>query len=103
LEAGIGAFFEPALRERYGVVEDHHVLLDSLRDAGVRPEEVDVVVLSHLHFDHAGGVLSRWSQTAPLEIVFTRATFVVGDEAWARARAPHPRDRASFIPELVPL
>ena len=103
LETGIGAFFEPAIRERYGVVEEQHVLLDSLAAVGVRPEDVDVVVLSHLHFDHAGGVLSRWRQTAPLEIVFTMATIVVGAEAWARARAPHARDRASFIADLVPL
>ena len=34
-ETGIGAFFEPALRERYGVVESHHVLLESLAAAGV--------------------------------------------------------------------
>jgi hypothetical protein len=34
-ETGIGAFFEPKLRERYGVVEDRHVLLDSLRAAAV--------------------------------------------------------------------
>src|SRR6187431_433287 len=33
-EAGIGAFFAPALRERYGVVEPNHVLLDSLAEAG---------------------------------------------------------------------
>jgi glyoxylase-like metal-dependent hydrolase (beta-lactamase superfamily II) len=57
-ETGIGAFFEPALRERYGVVESHHVLLDSLAEAGVSHEDIDVVVLSHLHFDHAGGLLA---------------------------------------------
>ena len=51
-EAGIGAFFEPKLRERYGVVEERHVLFDSLAAAGFKPEDIDVVVLSHLHFDH---------------------------------------------------
>src|SRR3970040_1282570 len=51
-EAGIGAFFEPKLRERYGVVEERHVLLDSLRAAGFQPDDIDVIVLSHLHFDH---------------------------------------------------
>jgi glyoxylase-like metal-dependent hydrolase (beta-lactamase superfamily II) len=102
-ETGIGAFFEPALRQRYGVVEDRHVLLDSLAAAGVRPEDVDVVVLSHLHFDHAGGALTAWREGAAPELAFPRAAWVVGAEAWARAKAPHPRDRASFIPALQPL
>ncbi len=103
LETGIGAFFSPAMRNRFGVVEDRHVLLDSLATLGVNAVDVDVIVLSHLHFDHAGGILSQWSQSSPLELAFPRATVVVGAEAWARAKAPHPRDRASFIPELQPL
>jgi glyoxylase-like metal-dependent hydrolase (beta-lactamase superfamily II) len=103
LEAGIGAFFEPASRERYGVVEERHVLLDSLAAEGIRPEDVDVVVLSHLHFDHAGGLLAPHAPGAPQRLVFPRATFVVGAEAWARALAPHARDRASFIPGLTSL
>jgi glyoxylase-like metal-dependent hydrolase (beta-lactamase superfamily II) len=99
-EAGIGAFFEPRLRDRYGVVEPEHVLLTSLRSAGVEPEDVDVVVLSHLHFDHAGGVLTKYEADRPLELAFPRARFVVGKLAWTRATNPHARDRASFIPEL---
>ncbi|KAA2285839.1 MBL fold metallo-hydrolase [Arenimonas fontis] len=102
-ETGIGAFFEPKLRERYGVVEDRHVLLDSLAEAGVSHEDVDVVVLSHLHFDHAGGLLAPWQAGRAPALLFPNATFVVGAEHWRRAREPHPRDRASFIPELVPL
>jgi len=103
LETGIGAFFEPTLRERYGVVEEHHVLLESLAADGIRPEEVDLVVLSHLHFDHAGGLLAAHAPGAPLRLVFPKATFVVGAEAWQRAVSPHPRDRASFIPGLTDL
>ncbi|MEO0478881.1 MAG: MBL fold metallo-hydrolase [Planctomycetota bacterium] len=99
-EAGIGAFFDPDLRERFGVQESEHVLLDNLRAAGVQPEDVDVVVLSHLHFDHAGGVLSAYRDGQPLELVFPNATFVTGRENWDRAQKPHPRDRASFVPEL---
>ena len=103
LETGIGAFFEPALRERYGVVEDRHVLLESLAAAGVAPEAIDVIVLSHLHFDHAGGALSMFRAGQPERLVFPRASYVVGKEAWDRALAPHPRDRASFIPGLTKL
>ena len=99
-EAGIGAFFEPKLRERYGVVEDRHVLLDSLAKAGFAPEDIDVVVLSHLHFDHAGGLLTAHAEGESPRLVFPNASYLVGADHWRRALAPHPRDRASFIPEL---
>jgi len=102
-ETGIGAFFEPRLRERFGVVEERHVLLDSLAAAGVSHEDVDAVVLSHLHFDHAGGLLAPWKEGEPARLLFPRARFLVGAEHLRRAREPHPRDRASFIPELLPL
>jgi len=103
LEAGVGAFFPPDLRERFGVVEDRHVLLDRLADHGVGPGDVDVVVLSHLHFDHAGGVLRAWEPDHPPALVFTDADYVVSRSAWDRAVSPTPRDRASFIPELPEL
>ena len=63
-ETGIGAFFEPKLRERFGVQEARHVLLDSLREAGFDHADIDVVVLSHLHFDHAGGLLEHRAHEA---------------------------------------
>ncbi|WP_049622646.1 MBL fold metallo-hydrolase [Frateuria defendens] len=102
-ETGIGAFFEPALRERYGVVEERHVLLDSLAAAGLGHEDIDVVVLSHLHFDHAGGLLAAWEEGRPPRLLFPNARYLVGAAHWRRALDPHPRDRASFIPELPAL
>jgi glyoxylase-like metal-dependent hydrolase (beta-lactamase superfamily II) len=102
-ETGIGAFFEPRLRERYGIVEDRHVLLESLASAGFSHDAIDVVVLSHLHFDHAGGLLDEWREGQSPSLLFPNATYLVSDACWQRARHPHPRDRASFIPELVPL
>ena len=102
-ETGIGAFFDPAMRERYGVVEDRHVLLDSLAAAGLSHEDIDAVVLSHLHFDHAGGLLAPWEESQPPRLLFPNARFLVGREHYERARHPHPRDRASFIPEIMAL
>ncbi|NDV13410.1 MBL fold metallo-hydrolase [Crenobacter caeni] len=99
LETGIGAFFPPELRERFGVVEAEHVLLGALAAQGLTDADIDVVVISHLHFDHAGGLLAAWDG-GPARLLFPNAKVVVSREAWARANAPHPRDRASFIPEL---
>ena len=70
----------------------------------VSPEDIDYVILSHLHFDHAGGLLSSYNRDHPRpELLFPRAKFVVGRKAYERSKKPHSRDRASFIPELVKL
>jgi glyoxylase-like metal-dependent hydrolase (beta-lactamase superfamily II) len=98
-EAGIGTFFEPKLRDRFGVTESDHRLVSNLMAAGIQPDSIDAVVLSHLHFDHAGGLLTAY-EDGPPALVFPKAQVYVGRRHWARAKAPHPRDRASFIPVL---
>ena len=99
-ETGVGAFFDPNLRDRYGVDEPSHKLLENLAAIGLSHEDIDVVVLSHLHFDHAGGLLTAWDSRQPLDLLFPHATYVVSRAAWERACHPHTRDQASFIPEL---
>ena len=101
LETGIGAFFEPKLRDRFGVEPEAHVLLESLAAAGLSHEDVDVVVLSHLHFDHAGGLLSAWRPDHESDLLFPRARFVTSRAAFERATRAHDRDRASFVPRLA--
>lgn len=101
-ETGIGAYLEPALAERYGVIETDHMLLRNLEKIGVDPEAIDYVILSHLHFDHAGGLLPAFRDGGEKgDLLFPKARYVIGKEAWQRAQHPHPRDQASFIPGLA--
>ncbi len=100
-ETGIGAFFDPKLRERYGVSESGHKLLENLAALGLSDADIDAVVISHMHFDHAGGLLSEWQPDQAPKLLFPNATFIIGREAFARAEHPHPRDRASFIDGLT--
>lgn len=103
VETGIGAFFSPDMKERFGVEESNHVLLDKLAALGLSDADIHVVVLTHLHFDHAGGLLAQWKDGEPPRLLFPNARFVTGRRQWERARQPHSRDRASYIPELLDL
>lgn len=103
IETGIGAFFDPAMKERYGVEEGGHALLDRLAEQGLSDADIDAVVLTHLHFDHAGGLLAPWSEGQPPRLLFPKARFITGQRQWQRARSPHARDRASYLPELLDL
>jgi len=106
-ETGIGDFFSPKLKERFGVEGEGPVLLQNLNAAGFQEDEITDVVLSHLHFDHAGGMLSSYDEAKgdqqEYKLLFPNATLFVGKTAWERAISPHQRDRASFIPQLEKL
>ncbi|MCW5589785.1 MAG: MBL fold metallo-hydrolase [Legionellales bacterium] len=100
LETGIGNFFDPKLKERYGVIEADHILLTQLAHHNISHEDIDFIILSHLHFDHAGGLLTAWQADQEPQLLFPNAQFLVGKTAWERACDPHVRDRASFLPHL---
>lgn len=103
-ESGIGAFFDPKMAERFGVQDpDTHLLRENLQKKGIHPDDITCVVLSHLHFDHAGGILPTHAEIAGGndQLIFKNADYVTSQTAFERAKNPHSRDRASFIPGLV--
>ena len=102
-ETGIGAFFEPKFRDRYGVQGEEHLLIKNLQRMGISDSDIDVVVLSHLHFDHAGGLLSPWNADSDPYLLFPKAKYLVSQVQWDRAKAPHSRDKASYIPIIQEL
>jgi glyoxylase-like metal-dependent hydrolase (beta-lactamase superfamily II) len=81
-------------------MDDHHraqrqysgdPILPALRNAGFDPASVDLIALSHLHFDHAGGLLTAAGAKA-----FPRAKVVAQQEEWASALGANPRLEASY-------
>jgi glyoxylase-like metal-dependent hydrolase (beta-lactamase superfamily II) len=77
-------------------------LLGGLRALGLGPEDIDVVVNTHLHFDHAGGNTRREGDR--LRPAFPRARYVVQRGEWEDATHPHARSRASYrADDFVPL
>jgi glyoxylase-like metal-dependent hydrolase (beta-lactamase superfamily II) len=102
IDAGCGDKMDAKSADIYGL--DRGVdLTASLQHAGVRAEDIDLVLASHLHFDHAGGFTTR----DPDGIVrprFPNARYVVNRGEWEDATHPHERNRASYLPEnFVPL
>ncbi|MDP2950611.1 MAG: MBL fold metallo-hydrolase [Chloroflexota bacterium] len=77
-------------------------LLADLARQGIRPEEVDVVINTHLHFDHCGG--NTTYRDDKLALAFPRARYFVQKGEWEAANHPNERTRATYLAEnLEPL
>jgi glyoxylase-like metal-dependent hydrolase (beta-lactamase superfamily II) len=97
IETGIGDKFDAKNADIYGV--DHSTtLLDELKTHGLSPADIDVVINTHLHFDHCGWNTRR--ETLGLVPTFPRARYVIQRGEWEHACAPTDRDRASYVEEF---
>jgi methylmalonyl-CoA epimerase len=102
IDAGCGDKMDAKSAAIYGLDRSYH-LAHSLADAGVAPDEIDVVLASHLHFDHIGGFTERRAGGA-LAPRFPNARYVAHGGEWHDATHPHERNRASYLPEnFLPL
>jgi glyoxylase-like metal-dependent hydrolase (beta-lactamase superfamily II) len=102
IDAGAGSKLDPKAAALYGF-EEGCSLEASLAAAGVAAGDVDLVVASHLHFDHAGGFTVRDGEGG-LRPRFPKARYSVRRGEWDDALHPHERNRASYFAEnYVPL
>lgn len=101
-ETGIGTKLDEKRARQFGVWEPDG-LLHSLRRLGVRPAEVDLVLTTHLHWDHAGG-FTRRGPGGQVELTFPRARHVVQRSEWDFALNPDVRSRAGYVEDdLLPV
>jgi glyoxylase-like metal-dependent hydrolase (beta-lactamase superfamily II) len=93
---------QPLKWQRYFEPEGHEQLKHNIQKAGYHSSEVTDVLLSHLHFDHAGGAVEQLGEQ--LLPTFTNAKYWTHSQHWACSQAPNPREKATFLPEnLLPL
>ena len=98
IETGIGEKWSPRHSEMYGITRERK-LAESLRAiAGVEPEEITIVINTHLHFDHAGGntIIDDAGRVVP---AFPNARYFVSRAELEHAENPSERDRASYLPD----
>jgi methylmalonyl-CoA epimerase len=102
IDAGCGDKMDARSAAIYGLERAYH-LDHALAEAGLSVEDIDLVVASHLHFDHVGGFTARRADGA-LVPRFPRARYVAHRQEWEDATHPHERNRASYLQEnFVPL
>jgi methylmalonyl-CoA epimerase len=101
IDCGLGDKLDPKQQDIYAV--DRRLSLDdALADAGLDADRIDLVLASHLHFDHFGGATT--SRRGRIEPRFTRARYIIRAAELHEATHPHERNRASYMPDdFLPL
>ena len=92
VETGIGNKFDDRIRKIY---EPEAKLLDNLTAAGVGPESIDMVINTHLHFDHCGWNTER--RNGRVVATFPRATYYAPEGEWQHGQKQYLRDHVSYI------
>jgi glyoxylase-like metal-dependent hydrolase (beta-lactamase superfamily II) len=96
IETGLGDRFSEKFADIYGV-EKPTTLPADLKKAGLRPEDIDIVINTHLHFDHCGWNTQReGDKVIP---TFPRAKYLIQAGEWEHALHPTERDQASYVTE----
>ena len=102
IDAGIGDKMPDKLIDIYAIDRGRH-LDHALAEAGLSVNDIEIVLASHLHFDHAGGFTMR-DAAGKLRPRFPRAQYIARRGEWEDANAPTDRNRASYLTEnFVPL
>lgn len=97
VDTGVGTKMNEKLSRIYNVDHSKFDLRGSLANKGIKLEDVTDVIITHLHFDHAGG--ATYYDNNELKLTFPNAQHYVQGEQWHWANNPSDKDSASYMPE----
>ena len=101
IDCGAGDKMSAKDRDIYGM-DRSHALDAALHDAGLTAASIDLVLATHLHFDHFGGATA--GQGSTLGPRFPNARYLIRAAEWEDATHPHERNRASYLrDDFLPL
>ncbi|MBV9211291.1 MAG: MBL fold metallo-hydrolase [Acidobacteria bacterium] len=99
IETGIGEKWSEKQASMYGITRQRPLSESLEAVAGVKAEEITIVVNTHLHFDHAGGNTTLSENSEAVIPAFPNARYLVSRAEYEHAESPHERDRASYLPD----
>lgn len=95
IDTGMGAKWDEKSKDIYKISQPPNAVLGALTEAGINPDEITDVILTHLHFDHTGG--STISEGGKLIPAFRNAKYYVQKKNFDWGVNPSDRDRGSYI------
>ena len=102
VDTGYGNKLTNKMRQILGLERPHGDLLDNLAGLDISPKDIDIVINTHLHFDHCGGNTQLNGNTSTP--TFPNARYYIQRLEWADAITPNERTRATYIPDnFLPL
>lgn len=100
VDTGIGTKGDEKFTKIYAVDHSEHSLQKALQEAGLTPDDITDVIVTHLHFDHVGGA-TYYDEAGQLRLQFPRATYHVQKKQLEWAQAGFEKDRASYLRENI--
>jgi glyoxylase-like metal-dependent hydrolase (beta-lactamase superfamily II) len=95
VDTGLGDKLPEEARRRWRLERPQGGLVAQLQRLGIAPEDIDLVVDTHLHADHCGG--NTGGTAGSVEAVFPRATYLVQRIEWAEASRPDARTQGTYV------
>ena len=96
IETGMGSKISDDFKNMFAIKQKENPIQSALKRFNYKQEDISHVILTHLHFDHSGGILDI-NKEGELVPSFPNATYFISEANWTSGMNPSPRDSASYL------